>query len=47
MAYNTDTIARPESPYVEKIGGVDLLLHDCYAPDHLSALAESVGHSYL
>jgi ribonuclease BN (tRNA processing enzyme) len=47
LAYITDVIARPNSSYIEKITGVDLLLHDCYAPDHMSALAEKVGHSPL
>lgn len=47
LAYITDTIARPEAAYVAKIAGVDVLLHDCYAPDHLAALADIIGHSHL
>ena len=45
MAYVTDTMARPEAPYVEKIAGVDVLLHDCYFPDDLAKTAETIGHS--
>jgi ribonuclease BN (tRNA processing enzyme) len=47
LAYITDVIARPNSAYIEKIKGVDLLLHDCNGPDHSSALMERVGHSHL
>ncbi len=47
LAYITDTIARPDSAYIEKIAGVDLLLHDCYTLDALSDLAEVIGHSHL
>ena len=47
LAYITDTIARPNASYMENIRGVDLLLHDCNAPDHLSGLAEKIGHSHL
>jgi ribonuclease Z len=47
LAYITDTIARPTASYVEKISGVDVLLHDCYGPDDLSGLMEKIGHSHL
>lgn len=47
LAYVTDTIARPDSAYLEIIKGVDLLLHECNGPDHLSALTEHIGHSHL
>ena len=43
LAYVTDTIARPESPYIEKIKGVDVLLHECYMPDSLSNVSEQLG----
>jgi ribonuclease BN (tRNA processing enzyme) len=45
MAYVTDTTAAPEAAYVERIGGVDLLLHECYFPDGNEAWAEKTGHS--
>jgi ribonuclease BN (tRNA processing enzyme) len=47
LAYVTDTIARPNSAYIEKIANVDLLLHDCNGPDHHAALIEKIGHSHL
>ncbi len=47
LAYVTDVVASPEAAYVEKIAGVDLLLHDCYTPDRLSVLAGMIGHSHL
>lgn len=46
LAYVTDTIARPESPYIEKIKGVNVLLHECYMPDSLSNVSEQLGHSH-
>jgi ribonuclease BN (tRNA processing enzyme) len=46
LAYVTDTTARPEAAYVEKLAGVDLLLHDCYLPNNLAKAAEYTGHSY-
>jgi len=46
LAYVTDTVTRPDSPYIQKIGGVDLLLHECNNPDRLSVLAERIHHSY-
>jgi ribonuclease BN (tRNA processing enzyme) len=47
LAYVTDTIARPDAAYIGNLAGVDLLLHDCYTPDHLSGLADIIGHSHL
>lgn len=47
LAYITDTIARPDSAYIERIHGVDLLLHECNGPDSQSALTEHIGHSHL
>jgi ribonuclease BN (tRNA processing enzyme) len=46
LAYITDTIARPNSPYIENIRGVDVLLHECNGPDHLAELTEHIGHSH-
>ncbi len=45
MAYVTDTTASPEADYVEKIQGVDLLVHECYFPDAKAEWAELTGHS--
>ena len=45
MAYVTDTVARPDADYVEKIRGVDLLVHECYFPDAWAEWAEKTGHS--
>jgi ribonuclease BN (tRNA processing enzyme) len=47
MAYVTDTTADPQSPYVDKIRGVDVLLHECHFPDGWEELAEKTGHSCL
>ena len=46
MAYITDTVARPTAPYVERLSGVDVLLHDCHGPDALSGLMERIGHGH-
>ena len=46
MAYVTDTTASVEAAYVEKIRGVDLLLHECYFPDDWADWAAKVGHSH-
>lgn len=47
FAYVTDTIAAPTAAYVEKIRGVDLLLHECYFDDDDPARADLTGHSCL
>jgi len=46
LAYVTDTTAHPQADYIDKIRGVDLLLHECYFPDAHRALAEKTGHSF-
>ena len=46
LAYVTDTIARPDSAYIQKILGVDLLLHECNNPNRLTGLAENIHHSH-
>lgn len=46
MAYVTDTIADPEAAYVEKIRGVDVLVHECYFPDDRAEWARVTGHSH-
>jgi len=45
MAYVTDTTAAADAPYVEKIAGVDLLLHECYYGDDEADWAKQTGHS--
>ena len=47
LAYVTDTIARPEAPYIEKIAGVDLLLHECSGPGSMSKVMEQLNHSHM
>jgi ribonuclease Z len=46
MAYVTDTTASLEADYVEKIHGVDLLVHECYFSDEHAELAIRTGHSH-
>ncbi|UUO06338.1 MBL fold metallo-hydrolase [Blastopirellula sp. J2-11] len=45
MAYVTDTTAEIGADYLEKIRGVDLLLHECYFTDGVDDFAETTGHS--
>jgi ribonuclease Z len=45
FAYITDTTASPSADYVERIRGVDLLLHECNFRDGQEELAERTGHS--
>ncbi len=47
MAYVTDTVASKDADYVEKIRGVDLLVHECYFGDDMPDQAELTGHSCL
>ncbi len=47
LAYVTDTVAAPEADYIEKIRGVDLLVHECYFGDESKQQAELTGHSCL
>jgi ribonuclease Z len=46
LAYVTDTVVRMDAPYIQKISGVDLLLHEANGPDRLPALAERIHHAY-
>jgi ribonuclease Z len=46
LAYVTDTVARPAAAYVDKLVGVDVLLHECYFPNSLAKTSASIGHSY-
>jgi ribonuclease BN (tRNA processing enzyme) len=45
LAYVTDTTASPDAPYVDKIRGVDLLIHECNCPDGHEVWAKKTGHS--
>ncbi|MCC6493658.1 MAG: metal-dependent hydrolase [Pirellulales bacterium] len=47
LAYVTDTTAHADADYVEKIAGVDLLVHEAYFHDHEGEQAELTGHSCL
>ncbi len=47
IAYITDTTGTPSSPYVEAIGDLDLLLHECNFSNEEQELAETTGHSWL
>ncbi len=47
MAYVTDTVAAKSADYLEKIRGVDLLIHECYFNDDMPDQAELTGHSCL
>lgn len=47
MAYVTDTVASKDADYIEKIRGVDLLIHECYFGDDMPDQAELTGHSCL
>ncbi|MEO2045508.1 MAG: MBL fold metallo-hydrolase [Pirellulales bacterium] len=47
LAYVTDTVAAPEVDYIEKIQGVDLLIHECFFGDESPERAELTGHSCL
>ncbi|MBU4270958.1 MAG: MBL fold metallo-hydrolase [Planctomycetes bacterium] len=46
MAYATDTTADLDAAYVEKIRGVDLLIHECYYSDDHADWSRKVGHSH-
>jgi ribonuclease Z len=46
MAYVTDTTADPRAAYVERIRGVDLLVHECYFADAQADWARKTGHSH-
>ena len=45
LAYVTDTTAAAGVDYLDKIRGVDLLLHECYFPDTQAQLAADLFHS--
>jgi len=45
LAYITDTIASADAAYIDKIAGVDLLLHDCNLPDGKANIEKTINHS--
>ena len=47
LAYVTDTTADPEGGCVERVRGVDVLLHECYFPDSWEQHAKLTGHSCI
>jgi ribonuclease BN (tRNA processing enzyme) len=47
LAYVTDTYGEPDASYLEKIRGVDVLLHECACPDDDPEFARRVGHSHI
>jgi ribonuclease BN (tRNA processing enzyme) len=47
LAYVTDTTATPGADYIEKIRGVDVLVHECYFNDDQTDQARLTGHSCL
>jgi ribonuclease BN (tRNA processing enzyme) len=47
LAYVTDTVAAADADYVEKIRGVDLLIHECNFGDDQPEQAELTGHSCI
>jgi ribonuclease BN (tRNA processing enzyme) len=47
LAYVTDTTASPGAQYVQKIRGVDVLVHECYFNDDQTEQARLTGHSCL
>lgn len=46
LAYVTDTITSADAAYVEHLQGVDLLLHDAYAPDQWKPFADLTRHGF-
>ncbi len=47
LAYVTDTHGEPDASYLEKIRGVDVLLHECTWPYNEPELARASGHSHI
>ncbi len=47
MAYVTDTVADANADYVDKLRGVDLLIHEAYFADDAGDLPSIIGHSCL
>jgi ribonuclease Z len=47
LAYVTDTYGEPDASYLDKIRGVDVLLHECFCPDNEPEFARRGGHSHI
>ena len=47
LAYITDTTADVDAEYVEKIRGVDLLVHEAYFAEDVDNMPANTGHSSL
>ncbi len=47
LAYVSDTTATDDATYIERIRGVDLLIHECNYPDGMEEMAEITGHSCI
>lgn len=47
LAYVTDTTATAGAAYIERIRGVDLLVHESYFPNDVDDLPAITGHSWL
>ena len=47
LAYVTDTYGEPGASYMEKIRGVDVLLHECCFTDNDQESARRAGHSHI
>jgi len=47
LAYVTDTYGEPSASYLDKIRGVDILLHECFMPDDEPEFARRSGHSHI
>jgi ribonuclease BN (tRNA processing enzyme) len=47
LAYVTDTYGELDASYLEKIRGVDVLLHECACPDDDPEFARRWGHSHI
>jgi ribonuclease BN (tRNA processing enzyme) len=47
LAYVTDTYGEPDASYLDKIRGVDVLLHECCVSDDDPEFARRVGHSHI
>lgn len=47
VAYVTDTTPQSEASFIQRISGVDLLMHECYFSDKYEDLSRRTGHSWL
>lgn len=47
VAYVTDTTPQSDPTFMERLSGVDLLMHECYFSDKLQELSLKTGHSWI